>query len=599
MKRKPLFILIIYFILFICSFNGIEAYSQENTIKSFKEQIEKYKEEGNNRQVANYLNKLGYSYWRQNNFEKAKEAFKESLEINERVGNLNAITTLTHNIGMIYTDKNQYTQALNYFNKSLQYKKQSGKKAQVASELINIASTLSYLGKYNESVSKLEEALSIAKEIKNNELIRSCYGDLAKYHEKLGNSQKSMEYFNLYSTFDKHIKEEEYAEKKAKDQEQINQMKSITNKALEESKEKEEQLEATSDSLKKMEQISRERQLELKNLKQKQKIDELKQKEKNARNALIRNTFIAAFVLMIVIAILLYRGIKQKQRANALLEQQNEEIMKQKEEIDEQNLHITNSINYAKRIQQSMLPKEDSLRKYIIRNSFILFKPRDVVSGDFYYFTKKTFTTLTGKSEEVIIISAIDCTGHGVPGAFMSLIGYNHINEIIGRGTYEPDEILYELHKAIRISLKQHKTDNRDGMDMALCVIKDEGRIIEFAGAKNPLVMIQGDELKTIKGNHVPIGGMQKEKTREFKKHVIQIDQPTSFYIYSDGYQDQFGGQDGDKFMGGNFKKLLKKIHEKPMKEQSAILDQNLKDWMGDKYKQVDDILVIGFKLGM
>ena len=280
----------------------------------------------------------------------------------------------------------------------------------------------------------------------------------------------------------------------------------------------------------------------------------------------------------------------------------NQEIQSQKEEIQTQrdaleqalvdisakNTQITSSINYAKRIQSAMLPDLHMLKE-ILPESFVMYRPRDIVSGDFYYIEEEQ-----GK----IIIAAIDCTGHGVPGAFMSMMGNEILDRIIKeKHIVSANIILDELHKGVKSSLKQVETNNRDGMDVALCVIDLQQKTLDFAGAKNPLCYIQGGEFKVMPGGRYSIGGDRYGKDFCYACHTIDISQPTQIFIYSDGYADEFGGPKGRKFMTGEFKRLLHQISSKPAITQQKILEETMNQWLGVKYSQIDDILVIGVKL--
>lgn len=280
-----------------------------------------------------------------------------------------------------------------------------------------------------------------------------------------------------------------------------------------------------------------------------------------------------------------------KQRTKEI-EQQNDEIKSQRdkladqnEEIQKINKDITSSIEYAKRIQTAMLPLDSNIQTHL-KNYFILFKPRDIVSGDFYWFAHKN---------EKTFIAAVDCTGHGVPGAFMSMIGAEILTSIVtNEKISDAAEILKRLNKYVRNALKQDTSENQDGMDMALCVIDEKNKTVEFSGAKNPLFIIDSKgEFSKIKGSRQSIGGYQ---FGEFEKHKIEYTSPSWFYIFSDGYADQFGGKDQSKFMIKQFKDLLLKNHKKTMEEQQKILDNAINNWMIST-RQTDDILVIGFKL--
>ncbi len=300
---------------------------------------------------------------------------------------------------------------------------------------------------------------------------------------------------------------------------------------------------------------------------------------------------------------LLYENLEGKVRERTQkLDERNEQVKAQAEalaltnkELDSKNQAITSSINYAQRIQSAMLPLEEDFKKHFSEH-FIFFRPRDIVSGDFYWLEEKN-----GK----VIVAAVDCTGHGVPGAFMSLISEAKLNEVVNmHHIITADEILNQLNKGIKASLQQEETNNRDGMDMALCVIDEQAKIMEYAGAGNPLIYIQPDaqgepQLHYIKADIYPIGGFNKATTHTFKKHLIDISVPTTFYIFSDGYQDQFGGTEKRKFMTKRFRELLFEIHAKPMEVQEQLLSETLDTWMQAGHNsQIDDILVMGFKIG-
>ena len=278
---------------------------------------------------------------------------------------------------------------------------------------------------------------------------------------------------------------------------------------------------------------------------------------------------------------------KANEGLEAKVQERTEQVLEQKEEIEIKNEKITSSINYAKRIQDAMLPKVDFVKQYV-DDAFVLFKPRDIVSGDFYWFNE-----YYGKT----IIAVVDCTGHGVPGAFMSMVGSQALNNIVNIKHYDqPDLILSELHKEVKSLLNQQDGNNQDGMDVALCVIDNDRQMLSFSGAKNPLVYVKEGELEIIKGDKFSIGGIQNDQERSFHNHKILIDEPTTFYMFSDGYQDQFGGPEGRKFMIKRLKDLLLNIHNKPLNEQKIILEENINDWMKE-HKQIDDILVVGFQV--
>ncbi|MEH0158504.1 GAF domain-containing protein [Limibacter armeniacum] len=260
----------------------------------------------------------------------------------------------------------------------------------------------------------------------------------------------------------------------------------------------------------------------------------------------------------------------------------------QNQEIQKTSQKMTSSIKYAKRIQQAMLPNR-TLINDLLADSFVFFKPRDIVSGDFFWFLKKG---------SKLFMAAVDCTGHGVPGAFMSIIGNNLLNEIVNvRDIESPDEVLNLMHDRVHKQLNQSETENQDGMDLALCVINYDTRQVEYAGAKNPLVRIVDGEMEVIKGDRMPIGGRRSDRyeSESYTKHTFSLDDNAAYYIFSDGYADQFN-QEGSKFLMKNFKEMLLEIHDQPMDSQRKVLRRKLMNWMEGVSQQTDDILVIGFR---
>jgi ligand-binding sensor domain-containing protein/serine phosphatase RsbU (regulator of sigma subunit) len=265
------------------------------------------------------------------------------------------------------------------------------------------------------------------------------------------------------------------------------------------------------------------------------------------------------------------------------------QIMLQKEELTLKNKSITDSINYAKRIQTAMLPPY-KLFKSIFSSSFILFMPKDIVSGDFYW---------VNKFGSKIFISAVDCTGHGVPGAFMSIIGFELFRKITNiEGLSRPSDILNRLNDDFHEIFKD--IDNvvlRDGMDVAFCSIDKNDMILEYAGAFNPLYLIRDNKITEIKGDRFAIGLDETNfKDQTFKNHLIPIQKGDIIYIFSDGFADQFGGPDGKKYKYRRFRHLLLNLHQLPMEKQHEILENNVMEWRGEQ-DQVDDILVIGIKI--
>lgn len=290
--------------------------------------------------------------------------------------------------------------------------------------------------------------------------------------------------------------------------------------------------------------------------------------------------FFAAFVLGAINVST--RGLRK------IIKAATAEIQAQKDQLEEKNKNILDSIRYAKRIQEAVIPSDSQLTK-VFPHNFVLFRPRDIVSGDFYWMMEKG-----GKS----ILAAADCTGHGVPGAFMSIMGISFLNEIANKKEVQTAaEALNQLRNSVITSLNQEgsETEAKDGMDISLCVFDLHHKKLQFAGAYNPLYFIRDGVIDTIKADRMPIGIHERDKD-DFTNNELEIQKGDMYYIMSDGYIDQFGGIDGKKFMAKQLKELLLKIHELPMAEQSKILEQEFIKWRGE-IEQIDDVLIIGIRI--
>ncbi|QQR88070.1 MAG: SpoIIE family protein phosphatase [Flavobacteriales bacterium] len=276
------------------------------------------------------------------------------------------------------------------------------------------------------------------------------------------------------------------------------------------------------------------------------------------------------------------------------VKERTEEVVRQKEEVERQSRkvvelykNVTDSIRYAKRLQESILPPEKRIKE-LVPESFVLYRPKDIVSGDFYWFDKV---------DERVVFAAVDCTGHGVPGAFMSLVGHNGLNQAIkDHGNVRPSEVLKDLNRIAFNTLHKDREQQlvRDGMDLALCSYDPARMVLEYAGANCPLYIVRNGELIEYNPDKIPIGGAELDG-RNFTDHRIRLQRGDVFYIFSDGYPDQFGGPRGKKFLYKRFRELLLTISDRPMERQRTMLLEALNEWKG-VHEQVDDILVIGVR---
>jgi len=277
--------------------------------------------------------------------------------------------------------------------------------------------------------------------------------------------------------------------------------------------------------------------------------------------------------------------IDDLKEANRTLEQKVNERTRQ---LEQQRINITDSIKYASRIQRALMLPSEELEK-ILPSHFILNKPKDIVSGDYYWVSQKN---------NMLIIAVADCTGHGVPGAFMSIMGINFLNEIVSQSdTIIANEILNELRKQLIKSLGQtgRRDEAKDGMEMALCIVDPDNKQIQFSGAFRPMYLIKDEELIVIKGDPMPIG-KYNENEMPFTNKEVQFNENDMIYLFTDGYVDQIGGLDRKTFKSIQFKKLLKEIHYKPLKEQKSILEEEHGIWRAGQ-EQIDDIMILGVRL--
>ena len=289
-------------------------------------------------------------------------------------------------------------------------------------------------------------------------------------------------------------------------------------------------------------------------------------------------TFLFSFILIFWVVAILVESYREEKAINT----------SQRDKLIYQKTQITDSIQYAKSLQNAILTDRAVIKK-ILPNHFIFYKPKDIVSGDFYWVKKVNETT---------VIAIADCTGHGVPGAFMSVLGISLLNEIVRRKEItKANQALEVLRHELKETLNQSESDysSNNGMDIALCIINHKEKVIQYAGANTPLYLIRDKKLTEYRPTRNPIGLTPIEIP--FKNNEIEYTPTDIFYLFSDGYIDQFGGDDGKKFRSRRFKHLLLEIHEKPMVIQRDFIDLNLKKWMGKKNEQVDDILIFGFRI--
>ena len=477
-------------------------------------------------------------------FALALDYYNQSLAIREQLNDRPGLAKTLNNIGTAYMHSGKLDQARDYYERSLTISEKSNDANELSLSLLRLGTIYNYKGEYDRSLSYLNQSLKYALELDIKETTKDIYLNLSDVYARLNNYPKALEYYKLHSTIKDTI-----AKKETRDMISEMQVKYETDAVM-----KDNQLLITQ--------------------------SELSQSKVRQQRTIIY-FFIFGFFSISALVVLLVRQNNQRKKAN-------EELAKKNTLITEQKKEITDSIQYASRIQSALLPPGDYIDT-LIPERFIIYFPRDIVSGDYYWITEKN-----GK---VICVTA-DCTGHGVPGAFMSMLGIAFLTHILSdRVEFHTDEILNDLRTHVIDSLHQtgKEGESQDGMDIALYIIDLEQMKLEYSGANISLYLFRDNELTEYKSDKMPIG-IHVKSNIPFSRHNIDICKNDMLYTHTDGYPDQFGGPFQKKFMVRNFKNVLTEIHTKTMEEQKETLINVFTEWKGN-FAQVDDVLVVGVRI--
>ncbi len=583
---------------------------------------------------------LAKAYFMLNQLDSALFFAQKAVELNKECNNSFISMVNYFTLGSIYEKQSDYKAAIENFTMALEIKEKYSYPInthdRVASESA-LAAVYLKLKDYNKALSFANKSIALALTENAKEILCNDYYTISQIYKQLGSSAKTIEYLEKHIDLQKEL-------------------------ALEDAKRAIQRAE--------IENIKKQNEQEMKMLLQDKKLQETKLQQQKY----ISYSFIVGFILLLALAFVIFRSYREKKKDNILLAEQKHEILEKNEELNQlneeisahrdnlemlnselqqmneevttqrdeieaqrdilvkQKKNITDSIVYASRIQNALLPSTEALAEHLTEH-FILFQPRDIVSGDFYWCRQiKNF----------LYIVVADCTGHGVPGAFMSMLGISLLNEIVSkRDLNPPNLILNELRKRIKNSLHQtgQRGENQDGMDISFCMLNLENNHLQFAGAYNPLYLVKSEELRVkneevnvseelrvkseesqineeteqqlvknsslltlsssltiIEADRMPIGVHPKDN-QDFTNHKIQLQKGDSLYIFSDGYVSQFGGEKGEKLKSKRFQEALLKNQEKTMNEQKQILVETFQKWQANHWEQVDDVLVIGFKI--
>lgn len=531
--------------------------NKEKAVTYLKQALALKKELNDQKGIAGCLNNLGNFFYTDTLGDSAYYYFSESLKIREKLQDRQGISANLANMAGALVMMKKPLEAVKMFEKAIALKRDVGDSIGMVTCLINAGHAYKDIGQFETSKKYYLESMAIAELFEAKEDLSNVYSGLAELHFQQHSFREA------YQFLEKHVK--------------LNH--ELFNDGM---------AQAQAEMSTKYETEKKEKEIELLNK------DKLVQESVIKEEKAYRNLTLSVGGLVTILSGVLFFAFKQKQKNNILLTRQKEEIEEknniltiQKEEIAFQKKEITDSITYAKRIQESILPPESEILRHF-SEGFVYYKPKDIVSGDFFWASTQN---------DDVLIAAADCTGHGVPGALMSMIGAEKLFELSSIES-DPGALLKKLNKKVRSALKQDKDSGRssDGMDIALVRYdKGSGKIV-FAGANRPLWLIRKDgSFSEIRGTKSSIGG-STDSDQEFQSVEIALNAGDSFYLFSDGYQDQFGGKEGKKLMKKHLREVIEKNQGLSMNQQKEKLDDFFQDWKGN-HEQVDDVMMIGLKV--
>jgi serine phosphatase RsbU (regulator of sigma subunit) len=558
-------------------YNGKGIY--QVALKYFIESLHAFEQTENILAQSNVQNSIGNTYLGNQDFDRAQEAFKESVKLATECGNLKMEAVANAGISSSLLEKKP-NEAMGYIQKSRQLFHQLGEteneaftqtllaliyielkqydkaEAQLDSSLLvfqksddnyRLFSVEKALGDVYIKTNRLDKALEIlfkseilCKQMDAKDNLSRVYKSISDAYEAQGDFKQSLTYFKLYNQYNDSVFNTESNRQLLEAQEAFGSEK-------------------------------KQREIEI-------------QKSELSNQAIRQNLLLAGMFLLLIIAFLVYRQYRAKRRSNQQLADAYKSLENKNDEIALKNKEITDSIHYAKRIQESFLPDEATL-KSLAAESFLLYQPKDIVSGDFYWLNR------VGDSS---VFAVADCTGHGVPGAFLSAICNDLMNHVIRDiGIVAPDEILRQLDAKLQ-QLQGKGGVSHDGMDIAICVLNTHSGILQYAGARRPLLILRNQEVIEIHASKFSIGEQVADK--KFEVHDFKLQSGDTFYLFTDGFADQFGGPRGKKFKYRRFQELLQSLSHQPMNQQQKIIEQTFAVWKND-LEQVDDVCILGIHI--
>ncbi len=509
--------------------------------------------------MATSMGNIGTVYMYQGDYPKALDCYFKTLKILEEFGNKNGIAAVLGNIGAVYEKQKDFPKAIDYIFRAIKMDEEIGFQDGLAVNMVNIGSLYTTTGKFKDAEQYLNKAVDLDNSIGSLDYLRQTEDMLSMLYDTTGRYKEALiHYKKAIALKDTLFSQENKKQLVRKEMNYDFDKKEAVTKALHDK-----EIEAA----------------------------ESEKKKQNIVLLLVSGLLFLVFLF----AVFVFRSLRITRKQKNIIEVQKNEVTQQKEIVEKQKEEIIDSITYAQDIQQRIMLEESEIQN-CLPDSFIYYKPKDIVSGDFYWFTKV---------DDIIILAAIDCTGHGVPGAFMSIIGNTLLNEIVNKNRRTvPSEILRLLNLGVYEAMHHKKGEefSVDGMVIALCSIDYKNNILQFAGAQNPLYVVSDNSIEVIMADIHEIGGDARITKiispikKEYTNHVITIKKNMSIYLFSDGYLEQLGGGDGEKFGTQKFKELLLSCQHLSMQQQKELIAAEHQEWKGNS-AQIDDILVMGVKI--
>ena len=566
-----------------------------NTLEFFLKSLKIFEEINDKGGIESSINNIGVIYAEQKDYKNALDYFEKALKLNIAAKNKLAIGASYYNIGGIYLQERKFDLAIKYMKKGLAINKETGQKAEICSGYCNIGSALTEKGEYEEALKYCRLGYSIAKEIKNQRELSTVANALSRVFMETNRLDSALHYANIGLNSARESGVIENLKEANKNLSSVYEKLKKPALAFEYYKTFITLRDSISNKEKTQELTRKTMNFEFEKEKEKEKAEQERRdfaysSSKKQQQILF---FSVAFVLFLVsiFSLFLYRRYRLTTAQKQIIENQKLLVEEKSHQLEEKNKDIIDSITYAKRLQEAILPSRRSIDNVFPEN-FIFYKPKDIVAGDFYWMH-------TSSDNSINLIAAADCTGHGVPGALVSVVCSSALNRSVNEfGLTDPGQILDKTRDLVLETFDKTLGEVNDGMDISLAAVKrfpdSKKVIVNWAGANNSLWYVNNKELKEIKGDKQPIGKYILQKP--FTTQTLELDEHDAIYLFSDGFADQFGGGDGKKFKLKQMKDLFRFNSNNSLKEQERIFDETFAKWKG-KLEQVDDILVIGVRV--